>query len=211
MSFIDKLDNYYNSRQPTEVWLMVILFSVLVGYLIYSLLSPISADFRKAQEDRYKSLNQKIESAQSFLKSITVNGDRDYYVKDLNKKIVQKRLKLNEIRAKLSKLDGAVKKLSSVLYNKDNWSKFLNDIAIKAKNNNLKVFNISNVAYDQNETFGKVLDVNIKCQGKYGNILAFMNDIEKSDLVSNVSSAKIGAAVNAPIADINLTVWGIKP
>jgi hypothetical protein len=211
MSIIDRLDNYYSSRKSSEVWLMVILFSVLIGYLLYTLLSPITSEYREQEESRYNTLQTSIDSSNSFLKSITVNGDRDYYVKDLSKKVINKRVELNGIRQKLAKLDSAVKSLSEFQYNKDNWSKFLDNIAKKAKDNDLKVYNISNVAYDQNSSFGKVLDVSIKCQGDYAKLLSFMNSLEKSQLVSNVSHAKIKAAPNYPIADINLTIWGIRP
>ena len=236
MSFVDKLDNYYNSRKPNEVWLMVILFSLLVGYLIYTLLSPISSGYREQQESINRDLKTKISSDNSFLKSITVNGDRDYMIKKLNKEIVEKRRDLNDYRAKLRKLDGAMKNLNGVLYTKDNWSKFLHNIASKAKDNNLKVFSITNIILDQNRTkkpektkaktiktaktvstsktnnnFAKVLDIEIKCQGKYGEILSFMNDLEQTKLVANITQVKLTATNSDPKADIKLSVWGIKP
>jgi len=211
MSISDKLDSYYYSKKPSEVWLMVILFAVMIGYLIYTLLSPIASSYRQREEGIHNDLTMKINSANSFLRNITVNGDRDYMVKDLNRKIVRKRVELNTYRAKLTKLNGAMTQLSSVLYTKDNWSKFLHNIAVKAKDNNLKVDNITNVVLDQNQTFGKVLDVNIISQGKYGDILAFMNDLEKTNLVSNITNVRLKATKSSPIVDINLSVWGIKP
>ena len=65
--------------------------------------------------------------------------------------------------------------------------------------------------YDQNGTFGKVLDVQIKCQGEYNKILSFINDLETTDMVTNVSNASIKVAPKNPIVDINLSVWGIRP
>lgn len=211
MNFVEKLDNYYNSRKPNEVWLMVILFSVLIGYLLYTLLSPLANDYRNNQESINSNLISTIDSDNSFLRNITVDGDRDYMVKKLDQKIVNKRRDLNVYRAKLRKLDGAMKKLSGVLYTKGNWSKFLHNIASKAKDNNLKVFSITNSVIDQNGTFGKVLDIDIKCQGKYGEILSFMNDLEQTKLVANITQVKMSATDSAPKADIKLSVWGIKP
>lgn len=211
MNILDRLDNYYYSKKPNEVWLIVILVSVLIGYLIYTLLSPIASDYREYQESRNLELTNSIDEANNFLRSITVNGDRDYMVKELDRKIVNKRVELNSYRAKLAKLTGAVKTLNGVLYTKDNWSKFLHNIAIKAKDNNLKVDTISNEILDQNGTFGKVLDINIKCQGEYGDILSFMNDLEQTKLVANITNVKLKASDIAPQADINLTVWGIRP
>ena len=211
MNFLDRLDNYFYSKKANEVWLMVLLFSGIIGYLLYTLLSPIAHDYRVSEERKKTQLTKKINDAQNFLRSITVNGDRDYKVKQLDKKISKKRLELNEYRRKLAKLSGAIHKLNGVLYTKDNWSKFLHNIALKAKDNNLKVESITNETFDQNETFGKVLDINIKCQGKYGNILSFMNDLEQTKLVANISNVKLISTPTQPKADINLTVWGVRP
>ena len=211
MNFLDRLDNYYYSKKPNEVWLIVILVSVLIGYLLYTLLSPMASDYRNYQESRNVELTNSIDEANNFLRTITVNGDRDYMVKQLNKKIVQKRVELNSYRAKLAKLSGAIRNLNEVLYTKDNWSKFLHNIAVKAKDNNLQVSTISNEILDKNGTFGKVLDINIKCKGEYSDILSFMNDLETTKLVANITNVKLKASEIAPQADINLTVWGLRP
>ena len=211
MSIFDRLDNYYNSRKPNEVWLMVILVAILLGYLLYTILSPASISYKEFQEGKNRELKNKISSHKSFLKTITVNGDRDFYIKDLNKKITQKKIELNNYRAKLAKLSNAMNELSDILYTKDNWSKFLHNIATKAKDNDLKVYNIDNHVLEQNATFGKVLDINIKCQGKYGNILSFMNDLEKTKLVTNISDVSLSATSTVPVADINMSVWGVRP
>jgi Tfp pilus assembly protein PilO len=190
---------------------MVILVAILLGYLLFTILSPSATNYKERQEGINSSLKSKISSHKSFLRTITVNGDRDYYIKDLNKKIAQKRIELNSYRAKLTKLSQAITELSDILYTKNNWSKFLDNIAIKANDNDLKVYNISNKILEQNRTFGKVLDINIKCQGKYGNVLAFMNDLENTKLVTNIDSISLSASKSEPLADINMSVWGIKP
>ena len=211
MSIFDKLDNYYANRKPSEVWFMVVLISIFIGYIIYILISPISSEYRELQESKNSSLKSKLEASNNYLKLITVNGDREYNIKQLNKKIANKRRELNDKRADLSKLSGAMNNLSDILYTNDNWSKFLHNIAISAKDNNLKIFSINNKVLDKNVTFGKVLDINIECQGEYGEILSFMNDLEQTKLVANISRVKLEASNSAPIANIKLSVWGVKP
>jgi Tfp pilus assembly protein PilN len=211
MSLFDKLDNYYHSRKPSEVWMMVALVSVLIGYLLYTLLEPISSNYRETQEDINQDLRTKIENAKSYIRSVTVNGDKNFYINDLNRKIVTKRMAINQLREKMSKLDGSLKEFKELLYTKDNWSKFLHDITLDAKKSGLKLYSISNHRYDQNDTFGKVLDVNIRTQGEYSRILEFMNSIEQTELVANISAVDLESTQTQPIADINLSVWGIKP
>ncbi|NPA27672.1 MAG: type 4a pilus biogenesis protein PilO, partial [Epsilonproteobacteria bacterium] len=180
--------------------------------LLYTLFQPIASEYREREEKINRDLKNKITSAQNFLNSITINGDRDFYVKKYNKEIMQKKMELNSYRQKLAKLSGAMKELKEILYTKDNWSKFLHDIALKAKNNNLKLFSITNNEIEGNNTnFGKVLDIKVKAQGEYGNILSFINDVEQNELVTNLSVLKLEAAPQNPIADINFSVWGVRP
>lgn len=211
MDILDKIDNYYNNKKPSEVWLLTLLIALLVGYLLYTLLSTPASNFRTTQEKRNMDLKNKISSHESYLKAITVNGDRDYYIKDLTRKILKEKVALNDYRAKLNKLNLAMKELKELVYTKDNWSEFLHGITKKAEDNNLKISSITNTNYEQNNTFSKVLDVNIKAKGKYGDILAFMNSLEQTKLVTNISSVSLGANRGKPSADINLSVWSIRP
>jgi len=210
MTIFDKLDNYYESKKVSEVWLMVILLAAVIGYLLYTVFEPMSSNYLKREQTLNNDLKNKISKATDYLNSITVNGDKNFKIKELDKKIETNRENLNQYRQKVAKIDGAVSKLSSVLYNKDNWSRFLHDISNRAKDNNLKVYNITNNKLEQNSTFGKVLEVNIVAQGEYGNILSFMNDLEQTDLVTDISNVNIEASDTQPKVDINLSVWGIR-
>jgi len=211
MNLLTKIDNFYYSKKPSEVWLMVLLLGLLVGYLIFTLLSNSVDNFRAAQEKRNHDLKTQIASHQSYLKAITVNGDSNYYIKDLNKKIFKQKRILNQYRKKLAHLQNSMKELNELIYTKDNWSKFLHTITQEAKNNHLELYEITSKNYEQNSTFSKVLDVSIKAKGKYGDILSFMNSLEQTKLVTNISGASLNSSQSKPVADINLSVWSIKP
>jgi len=213
MSFIDKIDEFYNKRQASEAYIIAIAVSGLVGYLLYSYISPMASNFKKVQLDRKKSLNDSIRKSNEYLRSITVNGDREYKIKEINKQIHITTVELNKYRGKLRKIDSVMQnKLNSVLYTKNNWSVFLNSITQKAKESNLKLYNLSNtIPPDNNSTFGKVLEVGIKAQGKYGNILKFTNELEKNRLVTTIGKLDFNATKSDPIVNINMSVWGIKP
>ncbi len=211
MDFLEKLDNYYYSKKASEVWLMTLLMAVLIGYALYTIISTSANDFRITQEKINSDLKNKISSYQKYLRGITINGDRNFYIKDLNKKIVSKKAKLNELRVKLNKLQYSLKDLKALMYTKDNWSKFLYNITKKAEENNINIYSIFNKNYEQNSTFAKVLDVNIKSKGEYGDILSFINSLEKMKLVTNITGVSVNSDVNNPIADINISVWSIRP
>ncbi len=210
MNILDRLDNYYYSRKSNEVWMIVILLSILFGYILYTLLGDGANEYKTQQLRKNQELHQTITSAKSFLKSITVNGDREFYIKDLNRKIVEAKRNLNSLREKLAKIDSAKHKLKEVLYNKGNWSKFLHSIATKADKNDLHLYALTNTPVDQNRSFGKILDIHIKAQGEYANIISFINELEETKLVTNITAINLKATKTNPIADINMSVWGIK-
>jgi len=207
---LDRLDNYFYSRKASEIWMMVILFSILIGYLVYVLFSDISSKYRQEQTQKNIKLQREINNAKSYLKSITINGDRNFYIKDLDRKIVNAKRDLNDLRNKLSKIDSAKHQLKDILYNKQNWSKFLHSIALKSEQNNLHLYSLSNTPVEQNKTFGKILNIHIKAQGQYNDIISFMNDLEETKLVTTIGTIGLRATKTEPIVDINMSVWGIK-
>ena len=213
MSIADKLDEFYNGRQASEALIITVALSGLVGYLLYTYASDSATSFKKTQLDRRKNLNDNIRKSNDYLRSITVNGDKEYKIKQINKNIQKTTADLNMYRGKLRKIDTVMQnKLNSVLYTKNNWSVFLNAITQKAKENDLKLYNLTNsIPPDNNSTFGKVLEVAIKAQGKYGNVLKFTNELEKNRLVTTVGELNFKATKSDPIVDINMSVWGIKP
>jgi len=213
MGFLDRIDSFYYSRSKSEAYLASIIVGLAVGGLVYLLLAEPAQKYKENQESINKKLHSDINKAKNYLDSITVNGDREYKVKQLNKKIKEANNEINQFRMKLNKITMVMKKeLSPVLYTKHNWSSFLNEITNQAKRDGLKMYALTNSSpKESNSTFGKVLNIGIKAQGEYGNILSFVNDLEKSKLVTTIDQLKLKSTKGEPIVDINMSVWGVKP
>ncbi len=213
MGYLDKLDNFYYNRSKSEAYLAAIIAGMAIGGLVYLLLAEPAQKYRVNQENINKKLHSDINKAKNYLDSITVNGDREYKIKELDKKIKLVNNQINQYRMKLNKISNVMKKeLSPVLYTKHNWSAFLNEITNQAKKDGLKLYSLTNsTPKESNSTFGKVLNIGIKAQGEYGNILSFVNDLEKSKLVTTIDQLKLKSTKAEPIVDINMSVWGVKP
>ena len=209
---LESLDNYFANKSESEKWLIILLLAGAVGYILYLYLFPYA-------ESRYKSslltktkLEKKIAEEQRYLRSITVNGDRNYYIKKYDREIAQKRKTIQSYEQKISLLNRSFEKLSEVLFNRKNWSIFLDSITARAHANDVELLELTNHYVTDKKSFGHVLEMGIRCQGKFQSIMAFMNDLEQNKLVTDIYRSDIHLDQNNSmiVADLNVSVWGVN-
>ncbi len=210
---LEELDKYLSEKKEAERWVIILLVAGVVGYLVYMYLYPYAEDkFNQSQLERQK-LEKKVAEDEKYLRSITIGGDRDFYIKDLNKKIRRKKDEIKSYKEKIALLDKNFQKLAAILFNQSSWSKFLESISDRANINDIELIALSNNYVDQEESFGHVLEIGIRCRGSFQNILKFMNDIEQSRLVTDVYESDLyvdGNSEGGLIADFNISVWGVN-
>jgi len=211
-SFLNSLDNAFKDKGENEKWMMIGLVVLVIGYLSYSLFLPYAEEKKNSSENTKKSLQKSIAEHKQYISSITVNGDRNFYVNkytadisNLEKNILQSNEDINFISSQLDEL-------SPLLFNKKSWSKFLNSLTNQAKEQGVEIKYIENDYVDNNGSFGHILEIGIGCEGEYKNIVKFVNKIEKNILVTDVYANTIYMDDNATktFSDINISVWGIN-
>lgn len=212
-NILEKLDIYLNAKQENEKNIMIYGVGVLIAALAYYILLPLA-------EDRYNSTavekeqTQKILDAQeAYMSSITVNGDKNFKVNQLSSEIAQKKHTIADLENKTTLINNSMHKLEDMIFDKKSWSTFLDSITTTASNNNVNILKLDNNFTESNKTtFGHVLEIKIKCQGDYKDILKFMNDIEQNRLVTDIYGSKLNVNKkrSAIIADLNISVWGIN-
>ncbi len=210
--FLESTDAYFEGKSTTERWALILLPAVLIGYLAWTLLEPSAeAAHNKSISDK-KRVQKKLQEDKTYLRGITKNGDRDYYVKDFDKKISLTKKRADTYRKKIARLDKNLHKLSGMLYNKKSWSLFLDSITTRAHANNVEIKSIDNSSADSNSSFGHVLEVGLNCQVDFSSIVNFMNDLEQNTLVTDVFESSVYTEENSTLgkADLNISVWGIK-
>jgi Tfp pilus assembly protein PilO len=209
---LENLDNLFNDKSENEKWMLIMMIVLVIGYLSYSLFLPYAEDTYNQSEQHKTSLKKNIAKNKQYIASITVGGDREFYVKkysndilNLEKSIVQANDNINFISVKLEEL-------SPLLFNKKSWSKFLNSLTKEAKNQGVDIDYIENEYVDNNGSFGHILEISVGCKGEYKNIVKFINKIEKNILVTDIYGNSIRLEDNATTtySDINISVWGIN-
>jgi lipopolysaccharide export LptBFGC system permease protein LptF len=209
---LEELDAYFAPKKESEKWLIILGIAGMITYLAYDYLLPYTEQLHKKSEVTKKAVEKSIKDNTIYLNSITVNGDRNYYVKKFTRDITNKENRIKKMKEKISFIDMNLNKLSDMLFNQKNWSIFLNSITDKAEVQNVDLEYIRNQYVDNNGSFGHVLEVGVGCKGDYKNIVKFMNELEQNVLVTDIYGTQLSMDMNTSkiIADINISVWGIN-
>jgi len=209
---LEDLDAYFAPKKESEKWMFIFAIAFFIGYIAYMYLLPYTEKMFKKSESTKKTIQKSIADNNIYLNSITVNGNRQYYVNKFNRDIANKEKKIIHINEKIVFVDTNLEKLSDMLFNQKSWSKFLNSITTKAEIQNVDIEYIENKYVDNNGSFGHVLEIEVGCKGEYKGIVKFINEIEQNVLVTDVFGTKISLDPNSSqvLADINISVWGIN-
>ncbi len=209
---LEELDGYFAPKKESEKWLIILGIAGFITYMAYDYLLPYTEKLHKKSEVAKKAVEKKIKDNTIYLNSITVNGDRDYYVKKYTRDIARKEQNIEKMKQKITFIDANLNKLSDMLFNQKNWSIFLNSLTDKAAVQNVDIKYISNNYVNSQGSFGHVLEMGIGCKGDYKNIVKFMNELEQNVLVTDIYGSRMQMDENSSkvVADINISVWGIN-
>jgi hypothetical protein len=208
---LEELDAYFAPKKESEKWLIILGVAGIIAYLAYAYLLPYTEKMYQKSETTRKSIEKSIVDNNTYLNSITVNGDRNFYVRKFDRDIVTKKGNIVTLNKKIEFIDENLEKLSDMLFNQKSWSRFLNSITDKAEIQNVDIQYITNRYVDNNGSFGYVLEIGVGCKGEYKGIVKFMNELEQNVLVTDIYGTKFSLDSNSSkiLADINISVWGI--
>jgi len=209
---LEEMDVYFAPKKESEKWLLILGVAGILGYLAYAYLLPYTEDLYKKSERSKKSIQKSIVDNNTYLNSITVGGDREYYVKKFDNDIVTKKTNIVSLKDKIKFINMNLEKLSDMLFNQKSWSIFLNSITDRAEIHNVDLQYITNNYAGDKGSFGHVLEIGLGCKGDYKDIVKFMNELEQNVLVTDIYKTKFTADVNGSNvdADIHISVWGIN-
>ena len=209
---LEEMDIYFAPKKESEKWLLILGVAGIIGYLAYTFLLPYTEDLYNSSERNKKSLQKKIADNNTYLNSITVGGNRNFYITKFDNDIKGKKENIVKTKDKIKFIDTNLEKLSDMLFNQKSWSIFINSITDKAEVQNVDISYIDNHFSDNNGSFGHVLEIAVGCKGEYKSIVKFMNELEQNVLVTDIFKTEFTLDDNSSeiIADIHISVWGIN-
>jgi len=209
-NILEQIDTALKEKKPSEVNMIYMAIIALFGFLVYQFVFPVTDSNLKKTQKQINTMRTKLNAEVSYLRSKTVNNDSKYYVKKLNADIKDLQKNLEKTKYENDYVDNKLKELSYLLFNDANWAKFLDNISYLAQKNSVSINYIRNKFNEINiQKVEQVLEINIDANGKFNNIMNFINAIEESKLVVDIYSLHLEGKKRVN-ARFKIAVWGMK-
>ncbi|WP_298956022.1 hypothetical protein [uncultured Campylobacter sp.] len=212
-SSLDQLDQWFASKgnSANNYFYIALLF---VGLVAYFILSNYADPYLEESETNLSTATTKLEGAQREYNEF-FGGDPKAFVDNKRNILNGARTNLNNIIEERKYLDGKLKEISKLTYNEKNWAKFMDSLSTIAENNNIKIYAIHS---DRREPSIKqifqpeaLLDIDVKFEGAFSNVLRYINLIEQSEMIVDVNKMDINATKNGKIGgSIGISIWGVN-
>ncbi len=209
-SIFERIDNYFSGKKSSEIALVFFLAFAFVAFLSYSYVFPITQKKLKFSKRNLISMNKKVQSEKNYLRSVTRNGDEKFYIKKSKKELENLKITLEKTTYTNAYVDNKLKELSYLLFNNQNWAKFLDSITSLAQKNHVKIKIIENKINEPNiQKIEQILNLKVEFNGKFQNVMKYINSIEESKLVVDIYEMNLKGASGID-GYINIAVWGMK-
>ena len=212
-SSLDQLDQWFASKgnSANNYFYIALLF---VGVVAYFILSNYADPYLEESETNLSTATTKLEGAQREYNEF-FGGDPDAFVNNKRNILNGARTNLNNIIEERGYLDGKLKEISKLTYNEKNWAKFMDSLSTIAENNNIKIYAIHSdrraPSVEQNFKPEALLDIDVKFEGAFPNVLRYINLIEQSEMIVDVNKMDINATKNGKIGgSIGISIWGVN-
>ena len=212
-SSLDQLDQWFASKgnSANNYFYIALLF---VGVVAYFILSNYADPYLEESETNLSTATTKLEGAQREYNEF-FGGDPDAFVNNKRNILNGARTNLNNIIEERGYLDDKLNEISKLTYNEKNWAKFMDSLSTIAENNNIKIYAIHS---DRREPSIKqifqpeaLLDIDVKFEGAFSNVLRYINLIEQSEMIVDVNKMDINATKNGKIGgSIGISIWGVN-
>ncbi|HIE41298.1 MAG TPA: hypothetical protein EYP80_01400, partial [Candidatus Aenigmarchaeota archaeon] len=183
---LEKMDKYFSTKKENEKWLMILGVAGIIAFLAYTYLLPYAEGLHKSSEAKKNRLTKSIAAENTYLNSITVSGDRNYYIKKYDKDIQNKNKQIDTLNNKIAYINKSLEKLSGMLFNEKSWANFLNSITDNAKTHNISLNFLKNKYVETEGNFGHILEIEVHGTGNFKDVVGFLNELEQNTLVTDV-------------------------
>nr|WP_314380321.1 hypothetical protein [uncultured Campylobacter sp.] len=212
-SSLDQLDQWFASKgnSANNYFYIALLF---VGVVAYFILSGYADPYLEESETNLSTATTKLEGAQREYNEF-FGGDPEAFVNNKRNILNGAITNLKNINDERGYLDDKLKEISKLTYNEKNWAKFMDSLSTIAENNNIKIYAIHS---DRREPSIKqifqpeaLLDIDVKFEGAFSNVLRYINLIEQSEMIVDVNKMDINATKNGKIGgSIGISIWGVN-
>ncbi|RUM67617.1 MAG: hypothetical protein DSZ06_00815 [Sulfurospirillum sp.] len=205
-SIFDKIDNYFANEKPSNLQMAYVGIACVIGYAVYNYVFPITDGGLKQTISNIEDVKNKINQENLYLSThsrAALQKSKD--------QLASKKLAYDNTIYKMSYVDNKLTELSYLLFDDRSWANFVDNISDLAKKYNVDIKEISNKFYDpSNKKITHVAEVDVVSSATSKNMIKFLNAIEESRLVIDVSNIKMNRPKDMIEGSFKIAVWGMK-
>jgi len=206
----DRIDNFLKEKKSSEMSVIFFMIFLLVGFISYSYIYPVTEKMLKQAKKNDKTMQAKVKQEIAYLNSVTRNGDERFVIKKIASEVKREKVLLEDTTFANNFVDNKLKELSYLLYNDENWAKFLDSITFLANKYNVKLNLISNTFKEPGlQKIEQVLNINVNYYGNFPDVMKFINALEESELVVDIYNINLNST-NTINGTLEIAVWGMK-
>ncbi len=201
-----QIDNFFAEKKPSEVSMFYFVAALLIAYVVYQFIYLETDRQLQATQNRIVQIKSKINQERNYLAQNTPQK-----VAMLRKVVKEKKKQFDDALYKISYVDNTLTELSYLLFDDENWAKFVDNISALAKKHHVEIKEIGNKFF--NPTYQKithVVVVNVVSKANFTNLMKFINEIEESPLVIDIDQLKMFKPDDKVKSEFRIAVWGMK-
>lgn len=209
-TFLNRVDLFFQGKKESEVYLIFAMLFAIIAFLSYSYLSPITDTILKRTIRNANEVEKKLRDEQAYLASVSRDGDSTFLIKKVKLDIENSKILFEKTSNTNLYIDTKLKELSYLLFNNENWAKFLDSITQLAQKHSVRIKVIeSKINEPTLQKIEQILNLKVNFNGPFANTMKFMNAIEESELVVDIYELNCTGKKNIE-GEFNIAVWGMK-
>lgn len=200
---LHRLDGFFKEKSQKDMYMIYIMIVAVFFSFAYPFYDIAHNNFENLKKE-VTDISTKLNEHRAYLQVNTQEkvSKLDSEIKYLESELITQKNSNIYIKNK-------IETISALIYDEKAWGAYLNSISINAQKHSVELLKLSNqYTFNNDFSFGHVLDISLKVQGSYENIVKFINSLEQSELVVDVHDFSIRAQDKLN-SDINISVWGI--
>jgi len=173
MKLTHEIDNYFYAKSVKDTVMVYLMILFVIGFVVFYFLLPVMQKYTNTQLNVYNQTKTQIKTLKT--RKNVLNAQIVF----LRKKIKNLTLKKIAIKKQTNFYNKLVNLLDFVVFNQCKRGEFVKNLALNAKQEGLKIFAFTNKIYNDNKgLINKKMEINLKVEGEYKNLLYFIYKYE---------------------------------
>ena len=201
--FLGDIDKSFAEKTQQEIYAVYAMVAVVLIAASYLLLwDAAEQGFNKTLSQTQK-VEKQIKDDENFMR---YNPENKIF--QLKANTVQYKKDFITVKDQAEYIKYKIEQISSLYYDEQAWGEFLDSISENSKKYGLQLKYLSNAFSSDKNTFGHVLDIELKARGNFHKTMKFINALEQSFLVVDIHDVNLSSSDKVE-SDLKISVWGI--